>query len=225
MAVKRWLQTVFEMWGKPQRLRVDNGQPWGTNSRVPSALALWLAGLGIEVVYGRPAQSTDNAVIERTHGVLDRWVMPAQQADMDHLQERLQWAIHTQRERYRSPHHLTRAQAYPQLYTNPRTYRQQGDERCWDVCKVAGYLSHYTFERKVEKYGQITLFAHSYSVGRAHARQMVSIQLDVHRLEWVFRDERGIELTRHASRELDYDILSNLRLGKRQKSAKASVVL
>jgi hypothetical protein len=225
MAVKAWLQEVLELWGKPQRIRVDNGKPWGTNSPMPSALALWLVGLGIEVVYGRPAQSTDNAIIERSHGVLDRWVVPTQQADLPALQAGLEWAVHTQRERYRSPHHLTRADMYPQLYTNPRTYRRQADGQCWDVCKVAGYLSRYTFERKVERYGQITLFANRYAVGRSHARQVVSIALDAHTLEWVFIDERGVEIIRRASQELDYDIISNLRLGKRQKSAKACDVL
>lgn len=224
MAVKRWLQEVFEIWGKPQRLRVDNGQPWGTTSSVPSALALWLAGLGIEVIYGRPARSTDNAVIERTHGVLARWVVPARQAHIDALQEGLEWAIQTQRERYRSPYHLTRAEAYPQLYTNPRRYRRQCDKACWDLHQVAHYLSRYTFKRKVEKSGQITLFAKSYSLGRYHARQHVSIQLDAHTLEWVFTDDRGQQIARHASRELDYELISNLCLSKRQKLPKADVV-
>lgn len=225
MAVKMWLQTVFEIWGKPQRIRVDNGQPWGTTSSIPSAMALWLAGLGIEMIYGRPARSTDNAVVERTHGVLAGWVIPVQQAHLGALQDRLEWAIHTQRERYRSPHHLTRAQAYPQLYTNPRTYRRQTDAQAWDLNHLTRYLSRYVFERKVEKFGQITLFANVYSVGRAYARQAVSIHLDVHTLEWVFSDANGHEITRHSSRELDYDLIANLRLAKRQKSTKASVVL
>lgn len=215
--MKQWLQTAFETWGKPQRIRVDNGHPWGTHSSVPSALALWLAGLGVEVVYGRPARSTDNAVIERTHGVLNRWVVPAQQAHLAALQARLEWAIHTQRERYRSPHSCTRTQAYPQLYTNPRRYRRQTDHQGWDLSQVAHYLSRHTFERKVEKYGQVTLFANSYSVGRCHARQRMNVQLDVHTLEWVFTDEQGVEIARRLSQELDYDLISNLRLGKRRR--------
>lgn len=216
LAVKGWLQRVFEVWGKPQRIRVDNGKPWGTNSRVPSALALWLVGLDIDVVYGRPARSTDNAIIERTHGVLAQWIDPDHQAHLEALQDRLEWAVHTQRERYRSPHHLTRAESYPQLYTNGRLYRCQWDEAYWDMTRVAHYLSRYTFERKVEKNGRITLFTHTYSVGRAYARQIISITLDVHSLEWVFIDQQAVEIQRHSSRELDYTIISNLQLGKHQ---------
>lgn len=225
LTVKKWLQEVFEIWGKPEKIRVDNGQPWGTGSSVPSALALWLVGMGIEVIYGRPAQSRDNAVIERTHGVLDRWVAPSHQADIDTLQDQLEWAVQTQRERYRSAHHLTRAAVYPQLYTNPRSYRRQAHEAGWEMGKVACYLSRYIFQRKVEKQGQVTLFANSYSVGRAYARQTVSIVLDVETLEWVFRDESAMEITRHCSLELDYELIHNLRLAKRESFAKATVAL
>jgi hypothetical protein len=225
LTVKAWLQEVFEIWGKPEKIRVDNGQPWGTGSSLPSALALWLVGIGIEVIYGRPAQSRDNAMIERTHGVLDRWVVPCQQADIETLQEQLEWAVHTQRERYRSPHHRTRAEVFPQLYTNLRTYRRQDPEANWEISKVACYLSGYTFKRKVEKQGQITLFANRYSVGSAYARQIVSIDLDVQRLEWVLSDENGKEITRHSSRELDYELICNLRLAKRQNFTKGTVAL
>lgn len=215
MAVKTWLQEVFEIWGKPQRIRVDNGHPWGTNSRVPSALALWLAGLGVELVYGRPARSTDNAIVERSHGVLDKWVVPSKRANLEHLQDRLDWAVHLQRERYRSPHHLTRQQAYPDLFTNDRVYRRQQDAQQWQQQQAAHYLSRYTFERKVEKSGQISLFAQSYSVGKIFARQWVSVQLNPDTYEWLVYDQTGHTIQHFASRELDYQHLSRLQLSKR----------
>lgn len=225
MTVKGWLEEVFERWGKPEKIRVDNGQPWGTGASVPSALALWLVGIGIDVLYGRPAQSRDNAIIERTHGVLERWVEPQSQANLEALQAGLGWAVHTQRERYRSPHHLTRQEVFPQLYINPRGYSRASAEAEWDLSKVAQYLRRYRFQRKVEKRGQITLFANRYLVGSTYARQIISIELDAETLEWVFRDEQEQEVIRHSSQELNYELICHLRLAKRQSFTKACVVL
>ena len=217
LAVKAALQDALECWGRPTSIRVDNGTPWGSNGGVPSALALWLAGLGVDVIYGRPAQSTDNAVIERCNGVMAQWVEPESQPNFATCQERLEWAGWTHRERYRSRHHYTRAEAYPDLYTNPRTYCRQHDAQRWQVEGAACFLSHYRFQRKVEKNGRITLMANTYSVGRAFARQMVTIQLDWQTQEWVLCDTYGNEIRRHQSKELDYDLISNFQLAKRRK--------
>ncbi len=69
-AVSEFLRRVFERWGLPQAVRVDNGSPWGTQSDIPSALALWLVGFWVKVVLNRPRHCTDNAIVERDHGVL-----------------------------------------------------------------------------------------------------------------------------------------------------------
>ena len=217
LVVKAALQDALECWGCPTSIRVDNGTPWGSNGRVPSALALWLAGLGVEVIYGRPARSTDNAVIERCNGVMAQWVEPDRQPDFAACQERLEWAGWTQRERYRSRHHYTRAEAYPDLHTNPRSYRRHHDAQLWQVERAADFLSRYRFQRKVEKNGRITLMANTYSVGRAFARQRVTVQLDGHTWEWVIGDDYGNEIRRHPSKELDYALISNLQLAKRRK--------
>lgn len=218
MSVKECLQQAFETWGLPQAIRVDNGVPWGTNSPVPSALALWLAGLGVEMIYGRPAQSTDNAIVERCHRVLGDWAEPEKQSNITQLQANLDWAVRTQRERYRSSKHLTRAQAYPDLYTNRLTYRRSTDAQRWQQSLMLQYLSRYTFERRVGKYGQLSLFSNTYSLGRSHARQTVTIELDPLTAEWLFLDEQGFEIRRQKSKEADYERISLLQLGKRRKT-------
>lgn len=217
MQVKKSIQDALEIWGRPESIRVDNGTPWGTSSTVPSALALWLAGLGVDVIYGRPRCSTDNALVERCNGVLEQWVEPESQANFESCQERLEWAIWTQRERYRSPHHYTRAEVYPDLYENLRGYRREQDALMWDLKRAAFFLSQYTFKRKVEKNGQISLMANNYSVGRQYARQVMTISLQVSTREWFVKDDYGCEIARFTSKELDYEKISNLRLGKRRK--------
>jgi len=216
--IKASIQQAFETWGLPLALRVDNGAPWGTSKVVPSALALWLSGLGIHMIYGRPACSTDNAIVERDHGVLAQWAEPQRQPHFAALREQLEWAANTQRERYRAPQHLTRAEAFPALYTNPRTYQRQRDAQLWDKQRAACFLSSYRFHRKVEQNGRISLLANTYSVGQTFRRRTVTIQLDPHTYEWVLCDEYGNEIRRHRSKELDYDLISNLQLAKRHKS-------
>src|SRR5262249_13135331 len=47
---QRFLQQVLRRWGRPQRLRVDNGTPWGSWNDLSTELALWLRGLDVELV-------------------------------------------------------------------------------------------------------------------------------------------------------------------------------
>src|SRR5687768_2785006 len=102
--VRQSLQRTMTRWGKPNRMRMDNGMPWGTLSPLPSGLGLWLVGIGVTPIYGRPARSTDNALVERDHGVLAQWVELDHCLDFQDCRRRLNWAVKTQRERYRSPH-------------------------------------------------------------------------------------------------------------------------
>lgn len=197
---------------------MDNGSPWGTQSALPSALGLWMVGLGIELVYGRPARSTDNAVVERSHGVLNQWSEPTGCVDFDDCQQQVDWAVHTQRERYRQPGKPTRWQAYPDLQTNPRGYHSETEAQVWELARVCGYVSGFRFQRKVEQNGRITLFANPYSVGSAYQRQTVEIQLDPTTCEWVIHDQRGGELRRHLAKELDYDQIRLLQLAKRRRT-------
>jgi hypothetical protein len=197
---------------------MDNGSPWGTQSPVPSALALWLVGLGIVPIYGRPARSTDNAVVERSHGVLAPWVEAAHCADLDQCRTKLAWAVQTQRERYPAVRHQSRAQAFPALFTNVRGYTLEAEAALWSLERVRTYLSQFSFRRKVEQCGQVTLFASTYSVGRAHRRTFVEFRLDAVTGEWQVRDEYGREVRRCPSRELDYTRISQLQLGKRRKT-------
>lgn len=128
--------------------------------RVP----LLLVGLGIGLIYGRPARSTDHAVVERSHGVLANWLEPHACADFTACQQSLNWAVHTQRERYRLGNGQTRIQKYPDLYANPRGYSPQEDSQQWSRYRLRQYLRGFSFQRKVEKNGSITLFANRYSV-------------------------------------------------------------
>ncbi|MBK8023446.1 MAG: hypothetical protein IPK19_18950 [Chloroflexi bacterium] len=174
--------------------------------------------MGVSVVYGRPGCSTDNAVVERSHGVLAAWVDPADCPDFATCQARLAWAVHTQRERYPAVGRQPRSHAYRALFTNPHRYDPNHEEDAWSMTRVKTYLSQFVFRRKVEKFGQITLFANTYTVGRAHSRLQVEIRLDPQSDEWLVADEQGNLLRRLPCQELDYDLIRQLQLAKRRKT-------
>lgn len=129
-AVRRGLQQTMSQWGKPERLRMENGSRWGNFNRRPCALALWRVGLGITPRYGRPAHSSH-------HGVVAQWIELDACVDFDDGQQRLVWAVWRQRERYPSPPDYPRAHAFPALYTNPPSYPPQQDEPQWNCQRVA----------------------------------------------------------------------------------------
>jgi hypothetical protein len=104
------------------------------------------------------------------------------------------------------------------LFANARPYKAAAELQLWSMQRVKAYLSQFVFRRKVEKFGQFTLFANTYSLGRPYARARVEIRLDPHSEEWLVSDEQGTVLRRLKSRELDYALISYLQLAKRRKS-------
>lgn len=198
-------------------MRFDNGHPWGTNSPVPSALVLWLAGVGVHPVFGRPRQSTDNAVVERDHGVLNGWVDPAQCADFDHLCQTLDRFATLQRERYPLADGRSRRDRHPDLDACPRHYQPAADEQHWSSRRMFDYLATFRFQRKVELNGRITLLNRAYSVGRAYQRRTLAIQLDAETHEWVVYEDDGHEIRRFVPKGLDYMTISHMSLAYRHQ--------
>lgn len=201
-AVQTSLIETFRRWGLPQRLRVDNGIPWGTWSDLPSDLALWLIGLGIHVVWNRPCHPQENGRVERSHGVLQQWVEPQTCPTVGALEERLEQASRRQREAYPSVEGRSRLAAYPSLASCPRPY----DDTEWDLARVCDFLSQGRWRRRVGKMGQISLYNHRYQAGRALASQ----------IEWVLLNDRGEEVIRHLARELTVETIQSLNVMRRK---------
>ncbi len=67
--VQEMTRLLFERWGLPERIGVDNGTPWASWSDVPTALALWWIGLGIGVIFNHVHCPKENAFVERCNGL------------------------------------------------------------------------------------------------------------------------------------------------------------
>jgi hypothetical protein len=194
---------------------VDNGDPWATRSNIPSALALWLVGLGVKLLLNRPRVSTDNGIVERGHGVLACWVEAHHARHPQDLQKQLNWAIHMQRERYPAIDGQSRLHAHPDLQRNPRHYRQADEAALWQMQRVDEFIAQRVWTRRVDKVGRVSLFSTAYSVGRPYAGHEVNIHFDIPTREWVIQNEQGHILKRYPSQEITPERILSLRLAKR----------
>lgn len=69
-AVKNQLINVFERYGLPLGMNMDNGPPWGSAHTRHTKLSLWLMRLGIRVSFSRPFHPQTNGKDERFHRTL-----------------------------------------------------------------------------------------------------------------------------------------------------------
>lgn len=116
-------RAAFRRWGLPERVRVDNDYPWGNSGDLPPELALWLLGLGLEMVWIPPACPRENGVVERSQDIGQDWFEPETCGDAAELQQRCDTYDRRQRERYPYCHGLSRWQVYPTLRHSGRPYR------------------------------------------------------------------------------------------------------
>lgn len=72
-AVRPLLARLFQRWGLPRAIHVDNGAPFGGRGPLGlSTLSVHWLRLGIEVEFSRRARPGDNAGHEQMHGVLQQ---------------------------------------------------------------------------------------------------------------------------------------------------------
>jgi transposase InsO family protein len=71
LPVKKRLINVFQKYGLPDQINVDNGNPWGNSKLLRhTALTVWLMQLGIRISHSRPRHPQTNGKLERFHRTL-----------------------------------------------------------------------------------------------------------------------------------------------------------
>ena len=180
---------MFEQWGLPQAIKIDNGRPFGDPKRLQiPLLPLWLVGYGIDPIWNRAAQPTDNAKVERAQATTANWADLTTCSDITDLREKLSQAILIQRERYpvRRLNEQTRQQAYPAI-DNPLRGFEVTD---FDYQRVLNFLQARCWHRKVSKTGVISYYQRWF-LSRTVADQWVSVRLDASSNEWVIFTTTG----------------------------------
>jgi hypothetical protein len=207
---------VFTRWGLPQTVRVDNGYPWGTPRDLPTELALWLIGLGVEVIWNPPAQPRENPKVERCHGVADAWAEPHTCAEPAQLKDRLDWTCRTQCHDYPSIHGASRVEAFPELLNSVRGYQPSQELELWKLERVDQWLSQGVWFRHVGKTGVISMYGHCRSLGRKYTGQEVVVRFDAAKRYWVVADCEDKVVAQFLASELSQVRILSFAVGRKR---------
>ena len=220
--VRQVLRAGFAEWQTlPDSVLTDNEMRLGGNPNdpFPSWLSLYLAGLGIKHNFIRSHRPTDQPQVERSHRTLDGLTEDeSSRQDLASFQQ----ALDQERQiyNYEFPSRASDCGGFPPLKAHPelfhprRPYRAEQEAVLFDMQRMYHYLAGFTFERKVNRNGQVTLKGHHYTVGLAHKEKQIFVRLDKQTQEWVFleQDEQGQEheLNRRPLFGLDFFSLTGL---------------
>jgi transposase InsO family protein len=202
----------------PWSYRIDNGTPWGSAGDLPTDLALWLIGLGIEMIWNPPRRPQDNGVIERSQGTGKRWGEPGTCDDAQELQQRMDEMDRIQREVYPSIQGMSRLAAYPELKHSGRVYSKAWETREWKLELVLQHLAEYSVLRRVDRKGQVSIYNRSHYVGQQYNGQNIYVMLDPVDIEWVFSTATGVQLRRKPAEELARERIMKLQVSHRRPS-------
>jgi hypothetical protein len=192
--VQQHLRAIFTEWGRPQTLRVDNGAPWGSWSDLPTALALWVIGLDIQMHWNTPVRPQENGVIERSQGLAQTWGEPDKCQTVRQFQMRINREDRLQRAEFPSIGGKPRMTAYPALQHSGRHYSPAWEKRHWNWEQVLAHLSGYSVPRRVDNSGKIGLYHGKLYVGTVHQGRNVYVQFDPQRIEWIVTDDKGRQI-------------------------------
>lgn len=215
--MRRELRRAFERWGRPRRIRVDNGKPWGSSGDLPPPLALWLIGLGIDVIWNAPRRPQENGVVERSQGTAKRWAEPRACRDPAELQARLDADDQRQRERYPAARGLSRWELFPRLAHSGRPYHEAEEDGAWSLQRARDHLAGLAAPRRVDGQGKISIYNRNLYVGVKCAGQRVWVQFDPELGEWLISGDAGQQLRTHAAPEISEESLRGPSLSGRER--------
>lgn len=189
--VRAHLITVFERWGQPGSLRVDNGEPFGSpKASCTTALAFWLIGHDIDVIWNKPRCPQMNGKVEKMQDTTARWAEIDQCASRTQLQQQLNSEIIVQREQFPVTRlkNATRLNVFPELETSRRPFQTER----FDPQRVYRFLAPKIYVRKVSSCGRITHFGQPVHVGLAQKGQFVRLQFDPQHVAWNLFDNQTL---------------------------------
>jgi hypothetical protein len=214
--VQETLRLIFSRWGRPQSFRVDNGCPWGSKGDWPTDLALWLIGLGVDMIWNPARRPQDNGVVERSQGTGKRWGEPETCQNANELQRRLDEMDRIQREVYPSINGKSRWLAFPGLQQNEGSYSKAWEKRSWHLQPVLDHMANEHALRRVDRKGQVSIYGRSHYVGKPHQGQDVYVFLDPVDREWVFATPDGVQLRRKVAEEITQERILKLQVTNRR---------
>jgi transposase InsO family protein len=220
--VRQVLRAGFAEWKTlPDSVMTDNEMSLGGNPNdpFPSWLSLWLAGLGIKHVFIRSHCPKDQAQIERQHRTLDGFTFSEEDRQtVEHFQKAFDRERHVYNHDFPSRASACNQQApltaFPALLQPRRPYSKELEPILFSMQRVFDYLATFTFDRKVNSNGQVTLKGIHYTVGLAYATKTISVSFDPQQQQWIFststQDGQLQEVKRQALVGMTYSQLTGV---------------
>jgi transposase InsO family protein len=225
--VRSTCRRSWNSWGLlPQEVQTD-GEPTlvaQSNHDLPSNFTLWLRGLGIKHNVIRRGKPRDNAEVERCHQTInncaivghERYSVARVQSILDQTVLDLAFDIPSRAEGCAG---RTPLEAHPELLAAPRTFKAEHELALFDLKRVDAFLSMFTWTRKVNKTGQVSIGGQNerYSVGRDYAGQEVWVRFDLADRHFVFYQPTAVhgdlqEIGRRPARHLETEDLVGLAI-------------
>jgi hypothetical protein len=214
--IQQAMREIFERWGLPERVRVDNGYPWGNSGDLPPESALWLLGLDVGVIWIDPACPQQNGVVERSQDIGQDWFEPQTCNHPDELQARCDALDARQRERYPYRDGQSRWAVYPTLAHSGRKYLLRRERQQWEVQHVYAVLAEQVVIRKVDCTGCVSVYNRGRYVGKPHIGKQVYVTFDPTGPTWVIADAAGCQLRTHPAEELSKERICSLTVTTRK---------
>lgn len=170
LPVKKHLTHTFQIYGLPNQINFDNGNPWG-NSKLLSytALTVWLMQLGIRVTHSRPRHPQTNGKLERFHRTLKEDLIS---------RHPMRSFLHAQKQFGAWRHLYNHDRPHEAIDMDVPAKRYQASNRSMpDKLPIIEYDDG-AILRKVRGNGYITYKGTQYLVGEAFRNNLVRVSVD-----------------------------------------------
>jgi len=166
--VQSQLTAIFEQYGLPERILMDNGSPWGDDRDSPyTILTTWLFRLGVAITHGRPYHPQTQGKDERLNRtLLDEVISRYEMVSLVDCQARF--------DEWRDIYNYLRPHDALQLDT-PGSHYQPSPRPFPSVLPPVTYEPD-DILRKVDVCGKITFHNHCFRVGKAFRHQPVAVR-------------------------------------------------
>jgi transposase InsO family protein len=168
LTVQTQLSAIFEQFGLPERMLMDNGSPWGDDRENPyTILTTWLLRLDIATSHGRPRHPQTQGKNERLNRtLLDEVISRHSMATLQESQSAFDqwWQVYN----YIRPHEALQLDTPAIHYQpSPRPFPKILPPITYDPDDLI---------RKVDEKGQISFHNHSFRVGKAFRHLPVALR-------------------------------------------------
>lgn len=160
VTVQDRFRAVFQRYGIPRSIYVDNGNPWGTPLRDArhTQFSVWLMRQDIEVIHGKPYHPQGRGKLERFHRSLKLEVIQGRQfVSLENAQNAFDpWRLVYNQER---PHEALDLEVPASKY--------RASERCFCEQTLPYEYSSHFITRKTSRRGRINFRSQSYYISEA----------------------------------------------------------